>query len=72
MSYSKTILAIAFLTVITGVSCIKKDPLAQISQVLMVPLSPDAAAVDFVINDLGQATTGNYSTTVGTAVYSFP
>jgi hypothetical protein len=38
----------------------------------MVPLSPDAAAVDFVINDLVQATTVNYSSTVGTAIYSFP
>jgi len=72
MSYSKTILAIAFITILTGVSCVKKDPLAQISQVLMVPLSPDAAAVDFVINDLVQATTVNYSSTVGTAIYSFP
>ena len=72
MRYSKTILALAFSTILTGVSCIKKDPLAQISQVLMVPLSPDAAAVDFVINDLVQATTVNYSSTVGTAIYSFP
>lgn len=72
MSYSKTILAIAFSTILTGISCVKKDPLAQISQVLMVPLSPDAAAVDFVINDLVQATTVNYSSTVGTATYSFP
>ncbi len=72
MSYSKTIFAIAFLTILTSVSCIKKDPLAQISQVLMVPLSPDAAAVDFVINDLVQATTVNYSSTVGTAIYGFP
>jgi hypothetical protein len=72
MSYSKSIFAIAFLTIITSVSCVKKDPLAQISQVLMVPLSPDAAAVDFIINDLVQATTVNYSSTVGTAIYSFP
>ena len=72
MSYSKTILAIALSTILTGVSCVKKDPLAQISQVLMVPLSPDASAVDFIINDLVQATTVNYSATVGTAVYSFP
>ena len=72
MRYSKTILAIAFSTILTGVSCIKKEPLAQISQVLMVPLSPDASAVDFVINDQVQATTVNYSSTVGTAIYSFP
>ena len=72
MRHSKTILALAVSTILTGVSCVKKDPLAQISQVLMVPLSPDAAAVDFVINDLVQATTVGYSTTVGTVTYTFP
>ena len=72
MSYSKTFFVIAFLTILTGLSCVKKDPLAQISQVLMVPLSPDAAPVDFIINDQVQATTVGYSATVGTATYTFP
>lgn len=72
MTHSKAILAIVFSTLLTGISCVKKEPLAQISQVLMVPLSPDALAVDFLINDLVQATTVGYSATVGTATYNFP
>lgn len=72
MMKSKSLLAIASLTIMMGTSCIKKDPLAEITQVLLVPLSPDALAVDFIINDQVQATTVNYSSTVGTATYNFP
>jgi len=72
MRHSKTIFGLALISILTGLSCVKKDPLAQISQVLMVPLSPDAAPVDFVINDQVQATTVGYSATVGTATYTFP
>ncbi|MBC7850127.1 MAG: DUF4397 domain-containing protein [Chitinophagaceae bacterium] len=59
------------LVLATG-SCIKKDPLARISQVLLVPLSPDAGAVDFSINDQLVATTVNYPSAAGTATYSLP
>jgi hypothetical protein len=69
----KPVLAILFGSLLVGaVSCIKKDDLAQISQVLLVPLSPDAAAVDFSINDQVLATTVGYSTTVGTVTYTLP
>lgn len=55
-----------------SISCVKKDPLARITQVLMVPLSPDATAVDFKINETILATTVAYSTTTGTASYTLP
>lgn len=60
------------LTICTSVSCIKKDPLMRISQVLFAPLSPDAPAVDFSLNNQIVATTVNYSATVGTATFNFP
>lgn len=73
MTRSKITLTLAMATLLVGgVSCVKKDPLQQISQVLLVPLSPDAVAVDFIINNQVQATTVNYSSTVGTATYGFP
>ncbi len=53
-------------------SCIKKDPIMRISQVVMVPLSPNAGSVDFVINNQIFATTVGYSTTTGTATYTLP
>lgn len=59
-------------TLFTTLSCIKKDPLMRIAQVLFVPLSPDAPAVDFSLNKKAVATTINYSATVGTASYNFP
>lgn len=58
---------------ITGFfSCIKKDPIARITQVLMVPLSPDALSVDFSINNTLFATTVGYSSTTGTVTYTLP
>lgn len=53
-------------------SCIKKDPIMRISQVVMVPLSPNASSVDFVINNQVFATSVGYSTTTGTATYTLP
>ncbi|MFN8251820.1 MAG: DUF4397 domain-containing protein [Ferruginibacter sp.] len=65
----------AFLTAGLALSltgCIKKDPESQIAQVLLVPLSPNATAVDFSINGTLYATTVNYSTTTGTVRYTLP
>ncbi len=53
-------------------SCVKKDPISTISQVLLVPLSPNATAVDFSINGNIVATAVGYSTTVGTVRYTLP
>ena len=53
-------------------SCIEKDPPTRITQVLLVPLSPNAGPVDFSINGSLYATTVNYSTTVGTVRYTLP
>lgn len=53
-------------------SCIKKDPETRISQVLLVPLSPNTGAVDFSINGTLHATTVGYSSTAGTIRYSLP
>jgi hypothetical protein len=52
--------------------CIKKDPESNIAQVLLVPLSPDAPAIDFSIKNTLFATTVNYSTTAGTIRYTLP
>ena len=52
--------------------CVKKDAPSQITQVLLVPLSPNAPAIDFVINGVTLATTIGYSSTVGTTRYSLP
>lgn len=67
-----TLLAICSLlfTIFTG--CVKKDPESKITQVLLVPLSPNATAVDFSINGTLYATTVGYSTTTGTVRYTFP
>lgn len=73
MTNRKSILYIYFIFIVAGsLSCIKKDPIMRISQVLFVPLSPDAPAVDFRLNNQAVATTVNYSTTVGTVTYNFP
>ncbi|MBC7888611.1 MAG: DUF4397 domain-containing protein [Ferruginibacter sp.] len=53
-------------------SCVKKDPESKITQVLFVPLSPNAIACDFSIDGTLYATTVNYSTTAGTIRYTFP
>jgi hypothetical protein len=52
--------------------CVEKDPEIKITQVLMVPLSPNALPVDFVIANNRQAVTVGYSSTVGTTTYSLP
>jgi len=52
--------------------CIKKDPESSIAQVLLVPLSPNASAVDFSINGILYATTVGYSSTTGTVRYTLP
>ena len=52
--------------------CLKKDPESKITQVLFVPLSPNATPVDFSINSTLYATTVGYSTTTGTVRYTFP
>ena len=57
-------------TVLFG--CVKKDPISSISQVLLVPLSPNATATDFSINGNIVATAVGYSTTVGTIRYTLP
>ena len=68
--------AITFIIVILVLmnfsGCIKKDPQSKITQVLFVPLSPNATAVDFSINNTLYATTVGYSSTVGTVRYTFP
>jgi Domain of unknown function (DUF4397) len=53
-------------------SCVKKEPISTIAQVLLVPLSPNATAVDFSINGNIVATGVGYSTTVGTVRYTLP
>jgi hypothetical protein len=65
------ILFLAFLS-ITFSACLKKDPIASIAQVLLVPLSPNATAVDFSINGNIVATGVGFSTTVGTVRYTLP
>ncbi len=73
MTKKTTLTLILASIVITGlVSCIKKDPISRITQVLMVPLSPDALAVDFSINNTLFATTVGYSSTTGTVTYTLP
>ena len=56
----------------TLTGCIKKDPESRITQVLMVPLSPNALPTDFSINNTLYATTVGYSTTAGTVRYTLP
>jgi hypothetical protein len=53
-------------------SCVKKDPLARLTQVLLVPLSPNAAPINFSVNGDVKATQVNYSSTVGTVRYTLP
>ena len=53
-------------------SCVKKDPESRITQVLLVPLSPNATACDFSINGTLYATTVGYSSTAGTIRYTLP
>ena len=53
-------------------ACVKKDPISKIAQVLFVPLSPNAGAVDFSLNGNIVATAVGYSTTTGTFRYTLP
>ena len=53
-------------------SCIKKAPINRITQVLLVPLSPNSLASDFSIDGILYANTIGYSTTVGTVRYTLP
>lgn len=62
------VLSLTFL----GLGCVKKDAESKITQVLLVPLSPNATAVDFSINGMRYATTVGYSTTTGTVRYTLP
>ncbi len=62
-----------FITIsIVFIGCVKKDSVGTIAQVLLVPLSPNATAVDFSINGNIVATAVGYSTTVGTVRYTLP
>ncbi len=63
---------IVILVLMNSSGCIKKDPESRITQVLLVPLSPNATACDFSINGTLYATTVGYSTTTGTVSYSLP
>ncbi len=67
----KIILGITVLALAIS-SCVKKDPLARLTQVLLVPLSPNAGPVNFSINGDIKATQVNYSTTAGTVRYTLP
>ncbi len=53
-------------------SCVKKDELQRITQVLLVPLSPNAGAVNFSVNGDVKATQVNYSSSTGTIRYTLP
>ena len=61
--------------------CLKKDPQSSITQVLLVPLSPNivpatattpAILTDFSLNGALYATLVGYNTTAGTVRYTFP
>jgi Domain of unknown function (DUF4397) len=71
-SYLKSLTVIAGLSTALFTGCIKKDPESTIAQVLLVPLSPNAPAVDFSINGTLYATTVGYSSTTGTIRYTLP
>ncbi len=74
MKYLKKIklLFTFFSTLILMSSCVKKDPISRITQVLLVPLSPNTPAIDFSINNTLYATIVGYSTTTGTIRYTLP
>jgi len=69
-NYIKIFTVSSLLFILSG--CIEKDPITKITQVLLVPLSPNATACDFSINGTLYATTVGYSTTAGTIRYTFP
>lgn len=80
MKIKKKYLVVTFsicLALFFNPGCIKKDPKSKITQVLLVPLSPNAAAVDFSINGTLYATTVAYTTQTAstftpTVRYTFP
>jgi hypothetical protein len=53
-------------------SCVKKEPLSTLTQVLFVPLSPNSTSVNFFLAGENKATQVGYSTTTGTIRYTFP
>jgi Domain of unknown function (DUF4397) len=78
-----TILTIFFFgtLLLTINGCVKKDPESSITQVLLVPLSPNlvpiaaatpAISTDFSINGTLYATSVGYTTTAGTIRYTLP
>ncbi len=64
--------AITGFVIFSLMGCVKKDPISTIAQVLLVPLSPNAPAIDFSINGALYATSVGYSTTTGTVRYTLP
>jgi hypothetical protein len=53
-------------------SCLKKEPKSTLTQVLLVPLSPNAILVNFSVNGNVLATQVGYSTATGTTRYTLP
>jgi hypothetical protein len=68
----KYLFFIGFASMLVFSRCVEKDPITRISQVLLVPLSPNAPSIDFEINGTRFATTVGYSSTVGTVRYTLP
>jgi hypothetical protein len=71
MKKIKLILSTLFLITIFN-SCVKKEPITRIAQVLFVPLCPNAPVLDFAINNNVYANTVSYSSTIGTTSYTLP
>jgi Domain of unknown function (DUF4397) len=71
MNKIKTITSLLLVIILVN-SCVKKDPVTKIAQVLFVPLSPNAPVIDFTINTNTYATSVGYSSTVGTTTYTLP
>lgn len=71
-NYLVAIIGITSLLLLFVTGCVKKDPESRITQVLLVPLSPNATPCDFSINGTLYATTIGYSTTTGTVRYTLP
>lgn len=72
MNIKLTIKLFLIFTIIGLQACVKKDPVSTLAQVLLVPLSPNATAVDFSIDNNIVATGVGYSTTTGTIRYTLP
>lgn len=70
--FNKKIFLFSIISSVLFVGCQKKDPIASIAQVLLVPLSPNTSLVDFSINGNIVATGVGFSSTVGTVRYTLP